>query len=373
MNFNISYFMNELYQIDDSRNTQDFKMKTFSGFKKTDVMNAVLKSIETKKIENACYWASECIVSGYVLALWEKLIVFSSKIVHINNPNLPVYLLRKNKVLFNQVTRIHSKSKENELLLRNSQMIRNLFFDVISTLTTSSKTKRYDKYPKLNDKEDFDFGNIQKRLFAQMNILPPNMIHFNDPDELRIIMNEIFTLLKNQQFGYDKCIYWVMWLFRWEALHKKKKTPWLVDERNVSGISKKLQANVIWVIWDVIYEEVNHRKDEKIKEQVDALYELYKWNYSIGKRNTRLPLLFNAIGYLTHSIQFKFPVRMNYKIFIQVQCNVNKMFSSKKVHEIKKEKILEKTPPKKENIQVEIVQDKISIFNEVDALSLTRT
>ena len=85
MNFNISYFMNELYQIDDSRNTQDFKMKTFSGFKKTDVMNAVLKSIETKKIENACYWASECIVSGYVLTLWEKLIVFSSKIVHINN------------------------------------------------------------------------------------------------------------------------------------------------------------------------------------------------------------------------------------------------------------------------------------------------
>ena len=63
--------------------------------KKNDIINAVLKSIETKKIENACYWASECIVSGYVLALWEKLIIFSSKMIHINNPNLPVYLLKR--------------------------------------------------------------------------------------------------------------------------------------------------------------------------------------------------------------------------------------------------------------------------------------
>ena len=36
--------------------------------------------------------------------------------------------------------------------------------------------------------DDFNFTNIQKRLCAPMNILPGYIIHFNDPDELRIII-----------------------------------------------------------------------------------------------------------------------------------------------------------------------------------------
>ena len=108
-------------------------------------------------------------------------------------------------------------------------MVRNLFFDVITTLSLSSKTKRYDKYPKLDEKNDFNFVNVQKRLFSQMNILPNHIIHFNDPDELRIIMNELFTMCKNKQFGYDRCCYWILWLVKWEQLHKKKKQLWNVS------------------------------------------------------------------------------------------------------------------------------------------------
>ena len=37
-----------------------FKDLTFSGFKKTQVINAVLKNIEAKKIEGACHWTTEC-------------------------------------------------------------------------------------------------------------------------------------------------------------------------------------------------------------------------------------------------------------------------------------------------------------------------
>ena len=360
--------MDENFLIVDQRELELFKKKTFSGFKKNDVITAILKSIENKKIENACFWTTECIVSGYILSLWEKLINFSSKIIHINNPKLPTYLFKKNQILMNQINRLDTSSKDKYLLLRNSQMIRNLLFDVVSTLSTSSKTKRYDKYPKINDTEDFNFTNIQKRLFAQMNILPDHMIHFNDPDELRIIINEIFTLLKNKQFGYDKCCYWILWLFRWESLHKKKKKHWNIDEREVIDVPKKYRSNIVWILWEIIYEEVKLRKNKQMNQQIDALYGLFKCNYTLGKRTARLPLILNAIGYLTHQISFNLPVRNNYKIFIQVQCNVNKMFKAKKMYEIKKENPLEKKPPKKENIQVEIVQDKISIFNEVDNL-----
>lgn len=363
--------MDERYLINDIRSFEEFKKKSFSGFKKNDIISAVLKAIESKKVENACFWTAECIISGYSLLLWEKLINFSTKIIHINNPKLPSYLLRKNKVFMNQISRLDSKSKDRYLFLRNSQMVRNLFFDVVSSLATSSKTKRYDKYPKINDQEDFNFTNIQKRLCAQMNILPGHIIHFNDPDELRIIINEIFTLLKNKQFGYDKCCYWILWLMRYEAIHKKKKTPWIIDEREIEGIPKKYRGNIVWVLWDIIFEEMKLRSNQQIKKQINSLYELYKCNYTVGKRAARVSILFNAIGYLTHQISFKSPVRNDYKLFIQVQSNVNKMFGSKKKNEVKTltdiQKVVQK-PPKKENINVEIIQDKIGIFNEIDRI-----
>ena len=362
--------MDERYLINDIRSFEEFKKKSFSGFKKNDIISAVLKAIESKKVENACFWTAECIISGYSLLLWEKLINFSTKIIHINNPRLPLYLQRKNEVFMNQINLLNSKSKDRYILLRNSQMIRNLFFDVVSTLATSPKTKRYDKYPKLNDQDDFNFTNIQKRLCAPMNILPGYIIHFNDPDELRIIINEIFTMLKNKQFGYDRCRYWILWLFRYEAIHKKKKTPWNIDERNIVDIPKKYRGNIVWVLWEVIFEEMKLRNNKKINQQIDSLYELFKCNYTTGKRSSRIPILLNAVGYLTHQISFKDPVRNDYQLFIQVQSNVNKMFGSKKKNEKKNETnlISFQKPPKKENIPIEIVQDKISIFNEIDTL-----
>ena len=85
----------------------------------------------------------------------------------------------------------------------------------------------------------------------------------------------------------------------------------------------------------------------------------------------RIPILFNAIGYLTHKISFKLSVRNDYKLFIQVQSNVNKMFGSKKKDEVKNttniQNVIQKTP-KKENIDIEIIQDKIGIFNEIDKM-----
>ena len=33
-------------------------------------------SIETNKLENACYWVTECIISGYIFDLFEKIKIF---------------------------------------------------------------------------------------------------------------------------------------------------------------------------------------------------------------------------------------------------------------------------------------------------------
>ena len=35
---------------------------------------------------------------------------------------------------------------------------------------------------------------MKKKLCGEMNILPDNIMRFNDPDEIKIILNEIFTM-----------------------------------------------------------------------------------------------------------------------------------------------------------------------------------
>ena len=57
--------MDDNYIIKDTRDHKKFKELTFSGFKKTQVIAAVFKNIEAKKVEGACHWATESIISGY--------------------------------------------------------------------------------------------------------------------------------------------------------------------------------------------------------------------------------------------------------------------------------------------------------------------
>ena len=67
--------MNKEYEIIDTRGIKSFKKETFSGYKKADVIKTLLKSIDSKKVENASNWLVECIVSGYIIDVWEKLLI----------------------------------------------------------------------------------------------------------------------------------------------------------------------------------------------------------------------------------------------------------------------------------------------------------
>lgn len=367
--------MDDIYKIVDNRRIDDFKLKTFSGFKKTDVFSILIKSIEQNKLENVCNWITECIISGYTMQIFDKLILYSCKFININNPNLPTYLLNKSNIFYNQINRINiQKDKNIILILRNSQMIRNLFFDIACVLTISDKTKKLHKLPKINENNDFNYKNIQNKLKANMNIIPNYVLRFNDPDELKIIINELYFNLKNKNNGYNKSCYWVLWLIHWEKLHKKNKDNWNVAERDVQ-VKKNYRNDIIWIIWDTIKEEINSRlkinnnnNNQNINKQIISLFNLYILNYTIGKKIQRLPIIFNAIGLLTYDIDFNILIRKNSNLFIQTQCNVNKMFKSKKISEIN-DPFPKTTPIKKNNKKItpqkEITLDKLQLFNSI--------
>jgi replication-associated recombination protein RarA len=56
----------EEYYIYDYRKLSDFKKITYSGYQKTDVLSALQKSIIDNKVEEACHWCTEMLVSGHV-------------------------------------------------------------------------------------------------------------------------------------------------------------------------------------------------------------------------------------------------------------------------------------------------------------------
>jgi hypothetical protein len=359
--------MDEKYIILDNRLSGDLKIKTFSGFKKTDVFKAMLESIEKGKIENALNWCTECIVSGYFTDLLDKLVAFSCKIIHLNSPNLPQYLCKKYNHFYRIIEIDLKKKKEIETLIhyRNNQCVRNLIFDIVVTLTTTHKTKRFDKYPKINEKTDFSYENIQKRLVATANFVPTDMIKFTDPDEVKIIVNEILFHYKNKASGYEIISYWISWVIQWERITKKKKLKWEIEPRNIKGIKPCHCKDIMWLIWHTILYEANEHSED-IKLQIHNLYFLYKSHYSPGKRTTRIPIIYLAVAYLTHNkIDFNIPIKNNLSIFIQTQSQVNLMFYLKKQNEINNFVRVEKEKEKHTSIQEEKSNDVFNIINQI--------
>jgi len=320
--------MDEQYLIEDLRLQDQFKTTTFSGYKKTEVFNTLFKSIENDRVENACHWLTELIISGYITDLWDKLIIFSCKIIHINNPLLPHYLYRNNTKIYYHINRY---LKKDYIHLRNNLSIRNTLFDVVTTLTTSSKTKRFDKNKRFNDQDNFEYKNIKNRLIASHNYLPENFIQFNEPEELGVILNEFVFNLKNSKSGYERCVFWIQWLIKWDKLHTKKLGKCELQPRAVD-VDAKHRVNIVWLIWAGIFHEYKSRHIE-IKRQINALYYLYCNNFTGQKRNTRLPILHNTIALLTYDIDLAVPIRRDKQMFIQSQCNLNMMFKAKKINE----------------------------------------
>ena len=315
----------------DKRAQKDFTGITFSKYKKSDVKKQLLNNLINGKIEPACYWSIEYICAGHFLDLWDSLLLFTGKNIHLGNPKLSQYL----ELRFNNFKEIVINGYlKNEIQMRNNDKIRKIFAEIITILCLS--TKKNELIAVKVDKNDFLIENISHKLKADSVNYANNFFQKEDPKEIFIAVNEfaynLFITKKSRE-----CFYWYEWLIEFEAISKKKnKTPLTSASRLIAPVEDKASKDIIWIIWEIILFEAN-KQGKIILDIVKSLLNLFSIKYASSCKRKRRFLIYNALLITTEISNMKTPLYTDEKKIDMVKNKINVLYKQIKKQEVKPE------------------------------------
>lgn len=376
--------MESKYLIQDTREVNDFKKCTFSGYKKTEVLTEYVKACEDNKLENALCWLTEIHCSHYLPELFEKIFLIISNKIHLNSYYLPT-------IVYNHFLFWQDQKERNEATV-NNQKLRNSLFEITALLIQCNKHRHLPKKKIIKD-NDFNINKITSLITCSTNHISPNIIKTNDPKILTLVFNEFSYCItkhqdlqgkiqdkkgKNREYYMDKAVYWLCWIHKWDTIQKKNGGSHDCSEREVTNISKEDSRDIIWICWAVIMAECQRRTFTDIcVSQVVALFNMYKFNFTRSKKMTRLPILIHTLALLilddanisetvlTHSLVIQGIMKCNlfYKNIKKFECTVKKTPLDFSVIQPEKE-IKESKTNKKQKIS-ESVQKSLMKFDLV--------
>lgn len=286
--------------INDKRAQKEFKGISFSKFQKTKVKKELLTCLASGKVESACYWGGELLCAGHFFDLWESIILYVSRYIHLGNPRLPIYIAMRFE---NFKTILSNGYVDNELRLRNNPKIRQLFAEIIAVLCFSRKKHTFEPV-KIKKQEEFDMTFIASKLKAPSVNYAQKIFLQTDPKELFIAVNELaYHLTRSSKNAVTAC-YWLEWLLEYEALCKKRKEKCLCERREFAAVQDKYQMDPVWLIWDAILKESGARKNQAIDKVIKAILSIFCIKFTSGVTKRRRFLIYFAISLLTESIDF---------------------------------------------------------------------
>jgi len=285
--------------INDVRTPNDFRATSFSKYKMTEVRKEFLTAIHSGKIEPACYWCAEMVCSGHIADIWELIIQYMSKHIHLANPKLAIYLDMRFSVFRNIAATMFQ-----ELDMRNNDKIRKLFAEVVCTLALSNKKPSLEPM-KINRASEFDMTRISDRLKAPSMDYAQTVFKAKDPKEMFIAVNEFAYHVSPVAGSRDmsRACYWIEWAIELEQICKQRKEPCLCERRTQYPVERKFSKDVIWLFWDaMLCASGSGEQHPMIDKTMQSLMRLFCVKYTTAACKRRRYLLYYAIGLLTEPI-----------------------------------------------------------------------
>jgi hypothetical protein len=326
----------ETTEIDDIRNIGDFKGISFSNFKKTDVKKELLTNLINSKIEPACYWCAELICAGHYSDIWDIIILFYSKYIHLGNPKIASYIELK---IYKFKNIVKNGYETNELSMRNNENIRQLFCEIMCILCDAKKKHFYNDI-KIK-KDDMDITNIKDKFKAPTINYIENIIKSDDPKELTIAVNELAYSISHEGKDIINACFWFEWILEFETICKKKRETIRCARRSflLNLVENKYQLEIIWIIWDLFLNFAENVKLPIMNKIVKSLFMLFCLKYTSGCIKKRKYIMYFVIALFCENVSFEEEIIrseqkemvkniLNKKDVIYKQIKVNEMSSN---------------------------------------------
>jgi hypothetical protein len=319
----------ENYEINDIRSHSEFKSISFSKYKKTEVRKEMVQNMLKGKVEPACYWCAELICAGHFGDIWEVILYYVGKHIHLGNPKIVLYL----QMRFELFKSIMSDGRYyDELQVRNNQTLRKLFAEIISTITVSNKKNSLEPI-KINRVEEYDITQMTERLQApNMSFIEP-LFKKDDPKELFIACNEFAYNISPERKNMLTACYWIEWVVDFDAICKKRKEPCYCERRPFVKVENKFSRDVIWILWDALLYYSELRKNTFIDKLMKGLVDIFSIKYTTASCRKRRYLLYFAVAILTEQVPTNIDLTTNKEVIQNVISQINLVYKQIKKNE----------------------------------------
>jgi hypothetical protein len=259
-------------------------------------------SIQKGKLEQANYWTAELICSGHFLELWETIILYYGKNIHLGNPKIAVYLQLRFTIFQNIAKQLYESCSNSYLQLRNNEKIRKLFSEIIGVLCFSPK-KHCIELIKIKRTEEFDITYIPDKLKATSAEYINSFFKKKDPKELIIPLNEFSFNISKGNYNTLLACYWIEWIIEFDLICKLQKRPCICERRlEYDIVENKYQTDIVWLIWDALFYYCSIQTNEFIENIMNSLLQLFCIKYTSSCSKKRRYILYMAVGLITEYV-----------------------------------------------------------------------
>jgi hypothetical protein len=313
--------------INDKRSLQEFRGLSFSKFQKSKVKTELLNGLINNKLEPACYWAAELICAGHFLDVWDTIILFVSRYIHLGNPKLPIYIAMR----FNNFKDILANGYAgNELSMRNNVKVRKLFSEIICVLSQSRKKHSLESV-KILKADEYNMTHMASKLKAPSIDYAKNIFKPDDPKELYIAINEFAYHISKDSKNCVSACYWLEWILEFETLCKHNKEACIAETRTFAPVLDKFTKDTIWIIWDILLHACTQPLTTKI---MNALLDIFSIKYTSGVKKKRRFILYFAINLITENVDYDINIISNKTQIDAIMKKIGGVYKDVKKNEI---------------------------------------